>query len=176
MIFPQSEMKLRLLLACVGYVTIMGSNLWAGFTPSEGVSINQMLGDAKVKQVIIESPEVQVFRLGEAKKVPAPVTFKGPKIVDLKAVLTDVRNYGGQHMCDFMPAIKFRFATGDDTLDVVICFACGDMFFNFNGSAVRRENIPWVGRLNSFSPAARKVFVSLAKKAFPDDLQIQGLP
>jgi hypothetical protein len=54
------------------------------------------------------------------------------------------------------------------------------MQLSLDGSVVERNIVVkralmFYGSKNSFSPAARRAFVSIAKKAFPEDTQIQSL-
>lgn len=166
------QMKTR--IAIIFSLCILAGIALADFKPLEGVTLEEMLGGEKIKRIITTSSAIEVFRLSESHQQTQPVKFATSNTPAVIAALTEVKNYGGRYLCDFDPGVKFRFATADGTLDIIICFTCGEMRLYLDGSVVKR-NIQWVGSQNSFSPVARRAFVSLAKKAFPKDKQIQSL-
>jgi hypothetical protein len=82
----------------------------------------------------------------------------------LAGVLLQGRTYSGQSFKCFDPGVAYRIWKGKESVEVAICFACenlriGDAFGSFGGA---KGN--WAA------------MVKVAKEAFPDDKEIQGLP
>jgi hypothetical protein len=146
----------------------------AEFKPIENVTLEQMLGGEKIRRILNESQGVEVFRLGIKPSSPPPVKFPASDAAGTVAALNNVGNFGSRYLCDFSPGAKFRFGTKEGILDIVICFDCGEMQLYLDEKIVKRD-IPWVGSINSFSPAARRAFVQLTQKAFPLDVKIREL-
>jgi hypothetical protein len=165
---------MKLGIAIIYFICIVACTALAEFKPIEGVTLEEMLGGDNIKRIITTSPEIEILRLGNSRRQTSSTKFATSRTPDVIAALTDINNYGERYLCEFDPGVTFRFATDEGTLDIVICFTCGEMRLYLNGSIIKRD-IPWVGNQNSFSPAARRTFVALAQTAFPDDPQIQSL-
>ncbi len=98
----------------------------------------------------------------------------GPEVAQVIAALSDMKNFGGMYMCDFDPGVILRFAAGGHTLDLIICFHCGEMILYGDGVKIRRP-YKWASTRNSFRKDARRAFTTIARKAFPNDAEIQAL-
>ncbi len=106
---------------------------------------------------------------------PKPTVVTGAEVKSAVTVLSDTNNFGVEFVCDFDPAIILRFADQKHTLDVLICFHCGEMVIYHDGAVVRRP-YKWARSKNTIlSAVARHAFAALAKKAFPKDPEIQEL-
>ena len=174
------RVKMKAGILIIYSICILASNALAEFKPVDGVTLEEMLGGEKIKRIITISPTIEVFRLGEHQQQTQPAKFETSKTPDVIDALTNVKNYGELFVCLFDPGVKFRFSTAEGILDIVICFTCGEMRLYLDGSVIERiivvnRTIIFAGSKNSFSPVARRAFVSIAKKAFPKDTQIQSL-
>jgi hypothetical protein len=136
--------------------------------------------------ILSAATKVEVFRLdgrrqpgdwqpkpGETSLCGFPITARGPdqgeafarKLADL---LLDERTHTRETAACFLPGIGFRVWRGEDSVDVLICFLC-DNFYCGPTRPAARETASFLG-----SPQ-RPLLVRLAKEAFPDDKDIQGL-
>lgn len=141
----------------------------AGFKPVKDATIEEMLGGEKSLRILNSSPEIEVFRIGESKE--ASVKFPTKEFAELRADLADVKNYGTATMCDFDPAVRLHFATDAGTLDLIICFNCGEMLVKLDGVPVKRD-IPFAHGTMTFSDALRVKLLEIARKAFPKDRKL----
>jgi hypothetical protein len=65
--------------------------------------------------------------------------------------------------------VAFRVYQGGDCVDLVICFTCDNFYLGPRSDKLVMENASFVGSPNN----AR--LVRLAKEAFPEDKEVQGL-
>jgi hypothetical protein len=77
--------------------------------------------------------------------------------------MKDETYFGGAYKC-FEPGVGFRIWNGKESVDMTVCFICerfllGEAPGDFGGS-----------------PGIFGQLAKLAKEAFPDDKEIQGLP
>ena len=98
----------------------------------------------------------------------------GPEVPQVVAAMSNMASFGRITMCDFDPAIILRFEANGHTLDVMICFHCHEMILYRDETLVRRP-FTWAETKNTFTGDARRVFLAMAKKAFPNDTEIQKL-
>jgi len=141
------------------------------------------VGGALNLQLVKAATSITVFRIidpdqkHQPKKIvtidgrqcdASPGAVSGPEVTQFIAALTDMTNFGGAFMCDFDPGVIFRFASGEHTLDLIVCFHCGEMVLYSDGAVVRRP-YKWASTKNSFRKDARRAFAAIAKKAFPND-------
>jgi hypothetical protein len=145
---------------------------------------------------IVENPtKTTAYRLGKLPKVkfdfeddddsdeikyaPTPTTDEypitaGPVPVpeDLSAELVDVlldsdtydKSQG--NFCDFEPGVRLTFVGDDGHVDVLVCFKCDALEVHRDGKHVG----------GGYCKFARPALMRVAKKLFPDDEAIQGLP
>ena len=165
-----------------------GLHLLAGENDIEGATPEKLLGGAENLKILTTAKEVTVFRVASGGKEyqetteliddfhcePTPGKVSGEPLQKLVAAFSDMKNFGGEFMCDFDPGILIRFKTDAGILDMVVCFGCGEMIMFRDGKIVRRE-LKWAETRNSFRRDARVALHALAKKAFPDDPVIQAL-
>jgi len=148
----------------------------------------KFFGGAENLGIVMKAREVMVFRIVEnethgKKLVPVdgnqceagPKTVAGPEVENVVKQFSNMSNFGVMLMCDFDPAVIFRFETDAGTVDVVVCFGCGEMMLYRNGKMIDRE-FEFANHKNTFRRDARRAFTALAKKAFPDDPEIKSLP
>ncbi len=154
----------------------------------EGATPETLLGGAENLKIVTSAKEVVVFRVADdtgkpedhrtvamdGLKCDASNTITGPVLQKVVASFSDVTNFGVEYLCDFDPAIIMRFKTDAGTVDIVVCFGCGEMQVFRDGRIVHRP-FQFAASQNSFHKAAHTAFVALARKAFPDDPIIQSL-
>jgi hypothetical protein len=88
----------------------------------------------------------------------------------LSAALKDEKSYGPPARC-FFPGVGFRAWKGKESVDVVICYMCSNLYVVARDA--EGKQIAQTG-LSGFKEN-RAAFVQLAKVAFPDDPVIQKL-
>lgn len=90
----------------------------------------------------------------------------------LAAILFDDKTYDFDKAkrCEFSPGVGFRFWKDKDWVDLVICFSCDELEVSTipPGEKDRKAS-------REDCDSARAALVALAKSAFPDDKEIQGL-
>jgi acetyl esterase/lipase len=141
--------------------------------------------DPRTKAILTRATRVEVFRIhGDPAPInPADPTIDGIPLVArgkdqgpefaarLADVLLDDKTYTNNFMACFWPGVAFRVYNGEDCVDVVICFECG----NFYLGPPRDVDKP-VMQTAAFagSPSTPRL-IRLAKEAFPDDAEMQAL-
>ncbi len=140
-------------------------------------------------QLVKEATSITAFRIVDPQQQHAPrkpmtidgrqcdassAVVAGPEVAQVVAALSDMTNFGDMYMCDFDPGVILRFAAGKHTLDLIVCFHCGEMVLYGDGVEIRRP-YNWARTRNSFRKDARRAFTAIAKKAFPNDVEIQAL-
>ncbi len=85
--------------------------------------------------------------------------------------LTDPQNFLPEgtppSKCIFDPGVAFRLSSGPETVDIIVCFTCGELGVE---STKGRLRLP----TNEFYPGYSRLS-ALAKEAFPNDKQILAL-
>jgi hypothetical protein len=138
--------------------------------------------------VFADASKVEVFRLdgkefskdegGPLKKgrrvggflVTAQGKDQGRKFAGkLLDILNDNKTYTNKYALCFWPGIAFRVWKEEECVEVLICFLCDNLYCGPPPKGMANENASFVG-----SPR-RADLVRLAKEAFPDDKEIQGL-
>jgi hypothetical protein len=143
--------------------------------------------DARTRDILAGATKVEVFRLdgkweGEVGVKGGaspefigrfPVTARGadqgPEFAaELAAVLADPTVYSGPFAKCYWPGVAFRVWKGGEAADVLVCFLC----HNLGWGPVAA---PEAGRGSFWGSPRTGDLVRLAKKAFPDDPEVQGL-
>ncbi len=98
---------------------------------------------------------------------------QGPEFAkEIAAILLDEGTYTHDTLsCTTLPGVVFRVWKGSQSLDVVLCFHCGEMY-TITRDANGKET-PGVYTLMAGN--SRSGFARLAKQAFPSDPDIQAL-
>lgn len=99
-----------------------------------------------------------------AKELPKDFAGKVAK------VLLGEKAYAGDSAKCFQPGVAFRVWKDKEAVDVVICFRCT----NFEVRLMGEEKAEDDTELHGFGPGLEP-FLALAKEAFPDDNEVQGL-
>ena len=90
----------------------------------------------------------------------------------LAHILLDTNSYSNIGvMCEIEPGIIFRIWKGRASLDVVVCFHCGQMYTETHDG----KGIAKASRENEMTNSSHDGFARLAKQAFPTDPEIQKL-
>jgi hypothetical protein len=92
-----------------------------------------------------------------------------PFAAQLADILADEKSYSDIAAACFWPGVAFRVYQGDDCVDLVICFKCHNFYLGPRTDKLVMENASFLSSPNT----AR--LVRLAKEAFPDDTEVQGL-
>jgi hypothetical protein len=140
--------------------------------------------DEKTVAILSGATKVEVFRLEGAGPVNPQASAKrhisgfavaaqgkdqgrafARKLAD---VLLDEKTYSTTFALCFTPGVAFRVWKKDESVDVLICFKCLN-FYCGPSVAMARENASFAD--TPASPALAR----LAKAAFPEDKEIQGL-
>lgn len=143
--------------------------------------------DAQTRAVLVGATRVEVFRIdgedgphdrkpktpGEGRiggfRVTAQGKEQGKEFASrLADILCDDKTYTRNFASCFWPGVAFRVRKGEEVVEVLICFTCGNLYVG-PPTKVARENVSFNG-----SPL-RPRLVRLAKEAFPQDKEIQGL-
>jgi hypothetical protein len=180
MAFP---LKPRLaVVAALAAALVFGSLRYLQTRPTPGAPL-----DAQTMTVLAGATRVEVFRTdgtngpndekpraaGEARIGGYLVTARGPDqgpefAARLADVLLDGRSYSAARMACYWPGVAFRVWSGEEWVEVLVCFHCDNLYC---GPAT--DNVP---RTASFhSTPARARLVRLAREAFPDDKEVQRL-
>jgi hypothetical protein len=152
-----------------------------------GCGVGKGRPDARARAILAEPTKVEVFRIDGRNDPPDPTPIgpdtptvdgyavtargkdQGPGFARrLADVLLDKRTYRGDAAGCFWPGVAFRVYKGDESLDVVICFNC----YNFYLGPPSDRRVFETAHFDRF---AALQLVRLAKAAFPDDVDIQGL-
>ena len=104
------------------------------------------------------------------EKLPEGATKKAAEIL-LADGTYNFEQFGQETWCGgFRPGVAFRFAKGDHTFVVLICFECDDLVAVLRDAQGKQVHATMV----SFPPG-RGALVALAKSVFPKDEKIQAL-
>ncbi|MGH8047375.1 MAG: hypothetical protein ACREKL_09025 [Chthoniobacterales bacterium] len=108
--------------------------------------------------------------IGGYEAIGKPVTLSKEQSAQLAALLKNPGNFasGGPKLCGFRPGVAFRFGSGDDAVDLLVCFSCDEVAAVPYGKAELMNT--------GFPQATRDILLSLAKALFPNDEAIQALP
>jgi len=180
-------MNCRFLLLLIISSLIEGRRL--SFEPIPNATPETFMGGPENLALVNAAKSVRVFRIldPERKAKPGSVItidklacnaksaeVAGPEVPQVVAAMSNMASFGRITMCDFDPAIILRFEANGHTLDVMICFHCHEMILYRDETLVRRP-FTWAETKNTFTGDARRVFLAMAKKAFPNDTEIQKL-
>jgi hypothetical protein len=97
------------------------------------------------------------------RTIEKPVALDADTMGDVRKALLDRKSYGGMTACMFTPALALRFHKGPQSVQVVLCFACGEFIFqDAAGRDLTRKMI--MGE-------DRTLLLAAARKAFPNLLR-----
>lgn len=140
--------------------------------------VKKLFGE-KAVAVLAGATKVEVFRVDSGKPGGKDKTVGGYRVTAtgkdrdekfaarLAGVVLDEESYvwGAAKGCVFQPGVAFRVWKGEESVEVVICFACDQV----RVSAAGKDGVP------AESDPGRAALVKLAKEALPDDKEIQKL-
>lgn len=147
------------------------------------------LGD-RTLSILNGATRVETFRLDDSRDgdqvkdgttgqeiVDYPLTFQGQTLgpgfaAKLSRAVQDPRTYVGPNdvTCLINPGVAFRAWRGHECVEVIVCYHCQQMIVTMKdvrGSVVRSVYTEF--------GSMRAEFLALAKKAFPNDKEIQSL-
>ena len=138
----------------------------------------KFFGGTEGLELVLHPMKVELFRVGrpyerdEQSDTPRiagfpilsdPVHLDTQTAKELSQILVRGR-YGGIPMeCKFDPGVALRFVGKSSTIEVLVCFHCGEMLAVRNGKQLEYEY---------FSTSE---LLPMVKKLFPMDANIQGL-
>jgi hypothetical protein len=143
--------------------------------------------DSRTATVLGRATKVEVFRIdggkdhnppvpppGEGNVGGFPVTARGPDqgpafAARLKEILSDEKTYSDSYAKCYWPGVAFRAWDDKECVDFIVCFVCDNFYLGPPSDQRVRENGSVV------ETPARARLIRLAKEAFPDDKEIQGL-
>jgi hypothetical protein len=143
--------------------------------------------DGRTAALLARATKVEVFRIdggkdheppvpppGEGNVGGFPVTARGydqgPAFAArLAEVLSDEKTYADGFAKCYWPGVAFRVWDDKECVDFIVCFFCDNFYLGPPSYQRVSENGTFHGT------PARPLLVRLAKEAFPDDKEIQGL-
>lgn len=88
------------------------------------------------------------------------------------ALLAAISSDFKQTHTSFQPGVAFRLWHNDEAVDVAVCFQCSNMnVAEYSQTGTTSRSFSYLRSIDSIHP----VLVKLAKKAFPNDRQIQQI-
>jgi hypothetical protein len=159
-------------------VTVCGDDK----TPEPPEKVKERLGE-KATAILAKATKVEAFRIESGRTDKAgddyiagyPITAKGKKLDEAFArkmtkALFDEKTYEGLSARCFQPGVAFRVWSGKEAVEVIICFRCTNFEALLMGENKEGDEVEQYG----FGPGLEP-FLALAREAFPDDGEIQGL-
>ncbi|HTU88524.1 MAG TPA: hypothetical protein VMF69_00365 [Gemmataceae bacterium] len=160
----------------------------AAFLLLLGCSAGKGRPDGRTAGILAGATKVEVFRIDGRNDPPDPTPIKpgDPTVggyailarghdqrqefaAKLRDILTDNKTYTNNFVNCFWPGVAFRVWKGEDSVDVIICFKCGNFYLGPPTDKRVMETASFNG-----SPNTSRL-VQLAKEAFPDDKEVQAL-
>jgi RNA polymerase sigma-70 factor, ECF subfamily len=150
--------------------------------PSKTVA--EFLGDSSVR-IIAQTTKVDIYRIESFQQKVSNVLRDSIDNFPIIAVSTEATDEARTLLpqilfnhatydfrtakgCEFMPGVAFRIWSGQQHVDVLVCFSCDELsVVNYEKSEVIRSR--------EDCDAARPQLLALAKAAFPHDEKIQAL-
>lgn len=161
-----------LFLLCVSVSATRGqSSATHALGGAEACRVVEQAAPATVRRVHVTLAPLQVKPDGGrtfavTEKAGAVSVVPARAAAALKAILLSDSTYdAAAKLCDFTPTLRYSFEADGVTLDVDLCFGCGDMQTRFNGK---------FSAISPFDPAYGRL-VDISKELFPDDQEIQKL-
>jgi hypothetical protein len=127
---------------------------------------------------------VEVFRVSPNESKPRgipliggfPITAVGKErgqefASRLSSILLGRGVTQNEKKCGLEPGVAFRLWKGDEALEVLVCFKCNVLWPHVVAEPTDKPWFEW----QDFDPV-RPALVGLAKEAFPEDAEVQGLP
>jgi hypothetical protein len=148
--FAQTAEKSLAEIASDRMPTIAQRTMITATPPEQRISGVTYIDDYEVIGKSVELSKEQSAQLAALLKNSASFADDGPK------------------KCGFRPGVAFRLGSGDDAIDLLVCFSCNEVAAVPHG----RSAVMAVG----FPQATRDVLLPLAKALFADDEAIQALP
>jgi hypothetical protein len=148
------------------------------FAQAEKKSIAEILGDrmptTAERTMISPTPPEQrlagVVYIGGYEVIGKTAAISKEQSAQLATLLKDSAGFpqGQPAKCGFRPGVVFRFGSGADAIDMLVCFSCDEIaLVPYGKDAVATSG---------FSQSSRDVMLNLTKKLFPTDEAIQALP
>jgi hypothetical protein len=93
--------------------------------------------------------------------VERPVSLDPATARDMRRTVLSPKSYvGGPMACMFQPGLALRFHKGRESVQVLVCFLCGELVFEKPGGK-------WLGGKLTFNDTVRARLLAVGKKAFP---------
>jgi hypothetical protein len=178
----------RKFLVLLTVISLMAGYAFS-FEPIPDATPETFLGGPENLALVNAAKTVRVFRvrppnpnrkadpvvaIDKMTRDATPVEVAGPEVPQVIATMSNMAGFGQMLTCDFDPGIILRFEANGHILDVLICFHCHEMILYRDGELVHRP-FKWAETRNTFTGDARRAFLAIAKKAFPNDAEIQKL-
>jgi hypothetical protein len=194
-------MRQKLLFAAFGTaaLAIMVFSYWLmpmppaiePFPPQISQKMRDKLGNDTI-DVLLGATRVEAFRVDKdpdkAKGKPASETIGGFLIIGkgseqqvdfgrklTTVVLKDDTFFHTRSIQCYWPGVAFRLWKGDKSVEVVICFNCANLTVGMTGTPTYADRGPVRRPFGDSTNAVRAALVGLAKEAFPNDPEIQGM-
>ena len=147
-----------------------------GCSDSTG-NLNAVFGGAATIETIQNATSVNAFRLkpsseyhahlSEYEMTSGPVVVPADAASTLRSILLDTSTYEWDAAKACMPVygVRIQFKLGAEEVDVLFCFECDILGVYDNGAPMGGEDFD----------DAREEILSVIRKLFPDDADIQAL-
>ena len=140
-------------------------------------NLNAVFGGAAPIETVQNATSVNAFRLKPSSKSHAGLSeyemTSGPVVVPvdavsiLQSILLDTSTYEWDSAKACMPnfGVRIQFKSGSEEVNVLFCFECDILAVYYNGVPMGAEDFD----------DAREAILSVIRKLFPDDADIQKL-
>ncbi len=99
-----------------------------------------------------------------------PIPLPTPEAARLAAITDTPSAFGPtQNEEEMRPGVAYRFGSGEDAVDLLVCFSC-------DKAAIVPVGAETLAATRHITQAARDVLLEIAKQLLPDDEAIQALP
>jgi hypothetical protein len=184
-------MKRERLIVCAAVLALL-----AGFSPNNSGGSGEEPAKARAAEpislpgpparalrILQAASRVEAFRIKPRQEKAAARQIAGYPILAssgkeqgeafaaaLVKVLSDEKTWKGNSARCFNPGVAFRAHGDKESVDIIICFACTNFRLYVNDATGK----PVIQSSGAFGPRIAPL-LGLAKRAFPDDKEIQGL-
>ncbi len=179
---------IRIAVAMLGGLLVLGRAIHIGPRLRLGYQANSILaGATRVETFRVMSP-IEAEELDPDHKprifsptapqvdncyITATAKEQGPALAEkISHILLNEQTYTSDQLeCITLPGVIFRIWKGSQSLDVVLCFHCGEMFIVTHDATGKETHSVYTLMAGN----SRSKFAHLAKDAFPNDPDIQAL-
>jgi hypothetical protein len=171
-----------LAVTMLGFLAVLMAPAADDKTPEPSRKVKEAIGE-KATTILARATKVEAFRIkpehtdktGDNYIAGYPITSRSKKLGEkfaqkMTKALFEEKTYEGEGAKCFDPGVAFRVWSGKEAVEVIICFRCTNFQVQVMGEKKDSDEVREFG----FGPGLEP-FLALAREAFPDDREIQGL-